>query len=67
MSEQKASPQPETTAIASSSGAELDEAELSDEELVHVVGGLARAWLVPEERPSNEGSGIAGTNVVPSV
>jgi bacteriocin-like protein len=68
MSEQNASPQPETTAMAPSSGAETDGAELSDEELEHVVGGLARTWLVPEERPSNnEGSGVAGAHVVLSV
>ena len=64
MSEQQASPQPETTAMGPSSGAELDGAELSDAELEHVIGGLARAWLVPEERPSNEGGDVAGSHVV---
>ena len=66
MSEQKASPQLETTAMVPSSGAELDEAVLSDEDLEHVVGGLVRAWLVPEERSSSEGDD-AGAHVVLNV
>lgn len=47
----------EALVIVPSADAELDEAELSDEDLEHVVGGLARAWLPPGERSSSQGDG----------
>lgn len=67
MSEVRSSPSPETAGMPSSAGAANHEIELSDEELEHVVGGLARAWLVPGERPSIEAGSVTGAHAAPGV
>jgi hypothetical protein len=63
MSEQQSPPPLEATATSPSFGVELDEAELSDDDLEHVVGGLARAWPLPGEQASSEGDGGTGAHL----
>jgi hypothetical protein len=52
---------------ARATGIEVDGDELSDDDLEHVVGGLARAWPVRDEPRSSDGAPgaevVAGTSV----
>lgn len=60
MSEQQQPPLSEATIVTRPVGAEPDDTELSDADLEHVVGGLARAWLVSDEQWLGGGGGGDG-------